>query len=58
MNVIRHDHIATHCDVEVVLGALGKKDECGVNLILCQEPLSFVCAERDEIKRTCCEDPI
>ena len=57
MNVIRHDHIATYCDVEGLLGALGKKNEPSVNLILCQEPLSFVRAERDEIKRTCCEDP-
>ena len=52
MNVIRHRHIATYSDVEVVLGALGKKHECNVNLILCQEPLSFVCAKCDEIKRT------
>jgi hypothetical protein len=58
MNVIRHNHIATYCDVEVVLGALGKKNECSMNLILCQEPLSFVRAERDEIKRTRCEGPL
>jgi len=35
MNVIRHDHIATYCDVEVALGALGKNDECGVKLVVC-----------------------
>jgi hypothetical protein len=58
MNVIRHDHIATCCDVEGLLGALGKKNERSVNLILCQEPLSFVRAERDEIQRTCCEDSV
>src|ERR1043166_9451056 len=57
MNVIRHNHIATNCDVEVVLGAFGKKNERSVDLILCQEPLSFVRAERDEINRTCCVDP-
>ncbi len=57
MNVIGHNHIAPYCDIELV-PALGKKNECSVDLILCQEPLSFVCAERDEIKRTCCEDPI
>ena len=56
MNMIRHNHIATYCDVKLVLGALGKKNKCSVDLILCQEPLSFVCAERDEIKRTYCED--
>ena len=57
MNVIRHNHIATYCDVVGLLGALGKKNERSVDLILCQEPLSFMRAERDEIKRTCCEDP-
>ena len=57
MNVIGHNHIAPYCDIELV-PALGKKNECSVDLILCQEPLSFVCAERDEIKRSCCEDPI
>jgi hypothetical protein len=56
MNVIRHNNIATYCDVVGLLGALGKKNERSVDLILCQEPLSFVCAECDEIKRTCCED--
>jgi len=35
MNVIRHNHIATYCDVEGVLGALGKKNECSMDLILC-----------------------
>ena len=55
MNVIRHDHVATHCDVGGLLGALGKKNERSVDLILCQEPLSFVRAERDEIQRTRCE---
>ena len=35
MNVVRHNHIATYCDVEVVLGALGKKDERSMDLILC-----------------------
>ena len=58
MNVIRHNHIATYCDVKVVLGALGKKNERSVDLILCQEPLSFVGTERDEIKTTCCEDAL
>jgi hypothetical protein len=58
MNVIRHNDIATYCDVEVVLGALGKKNERSVDLLLCQESLSFVRAEGDEIKRTCCEDPL
>lgn len=57
MNVIRHNYIATYCDVVNFLGALRKKNERSMNLVLCQEPLSFVCAERDEIKRTCCEDP-
>ena len=56
MNVIRHNHIATYCDVVGFLGTLGKKNECSVDLILCQEPLSFVRAERDEINRTFCED--
>jgi hypothetical protein len=54
---IRHNHIATYCDVVGLLGALGKKNKCSVDLILCQEPLSFVRAERDEIDRTSCEDP-
>jgi hypothetical protein len=58
MNVIRHNHIAIYCDFEVVLGALGKKNERSVDLILCQEPLSFVRAEREEIKRTCREDAL
>ena len=56
MNVIRHDHIATYGHVEIVLGALRKKYKSGVDLILCQKSLSFVCTERDEIKRTRCED--
>jgi hypothetical protein len=42
MNVIGHDHIATYCDAESLLGALRKKNKCSVNLIVCQEPLSFV----------------
>ena len=58
MNVIGHNYIATYCDVEGLLGALGKKNERSVDPILCQEPLSFVRAERDEIKRTCCENPL
>lgn len=37
MNVIRHDHIPTYCDVEGLLGALGEKNERGVDLILCQD---------------------
>jgi hypothetical protein len=57
MNVVRHDHIATYGDVEIALCALREKNKCSVDLILCQEPLSFVRAERDEINRTCCEDP-
>src|SRR5262249_58762079 len=56
MNVIRHDHIPTYSDVEVGLCALGKKNERSVDLILCKEPLPFVCAERNEVERTCCED--
>jgi hypothetical protein len=56
MNVIRHDQIATYGDVEVVLGALRKKNECSVNLIVCKEPMSFVSAERNEVERTRCED--
>jgi hypothetical protein len=28
-----------------------------VNIILCQNQLAFVRAERDEIQRTCCENP-
>src|SRR6266480_1580926 len=56
MNMIRHNHIATYSDVEGLLGTLGKKNERSMDLILCQEPLSFVRAERDEIKRTDCED--
>jgi hypothetical protein len=47
MNVIGHDHIATYCDVKVVLGALGKKNKCNMDLIFCQDPLSLVRAERD-----------
>ena len=35
MNVIRHDNIATYCDVVGLLGALGKKNERSVDLILC-----------------------
>src|SRR4030095_1897089 len=58
MNVIRHNHIATYCDVEVVLSALGKKNERSVDFVPCQETLTFVCAECDEIKRIGCEDPI
>jgi hypothetical protein len=57
MNVIRHYHIPTYCQVEIALCAFGEKNKRSVDLIPCQEPLSFVCAERDEIKRTCCEDP-
>ena len=58
MHVVRHNYIATYCDVEGLLGALGKKNERSVDPILCQEPLSFVRAERDEIKRICCENPL
>lgn len=56
MDMIRHHHIAIYYDVEGLLGALGKNNERSVNLILCQNPLAFVRAERDEVKRTCCED--
>ena len=56
MNVIRHDHIATYCDVEGLLGALGKKNEHCVDLMVCQNLLSSVCAEGGKVKRTCCED--
>jgi hypothetical protein len=58
MDVIRHDHIAAYGHVEIVLGALRKKDERSVDLILCQEPLAFVGAECDELKRPGCEDPL
>lgn len=34
MNVIRHNHIATYCDVVGFLGTLGKKNECSMDLIL------------------------
>jgi len=57
MNVVRHDYVTTHSDVGLFLCALGKKNERSVDLILCQEPVSFMCAERHEVKRTCCEDP-
>ena len=58
MNVIGRNYIVNYCDVEGLLGALGKKNERSVDPILCQEPLSFVRAERDEIKRICCENPL
>ncbi len=57
MNVIGHNYIATYCDLEGVMRPFVKKNERSVDAILCQKPLSFVRAERDEIKRTCCEDP-
>ena len=57
MNVIRHDHIATYPDVEGLIGAVGKNNERSVNFILCQDFLSLVRTEGDEIKRTRCEDP-
>ena len=57
MNMIRHNYIATYCDVVGLLGTLRKKNERSMNLVVCQEPLSCVRAERDEIKRTSCEDP-
>jgi len=56
MNMIRHHHIATYCDAEGLLSALGKKNERSVNLILCQEPLPFMPTERYKIERTRCED--
>src|SRR5262245_1437259 len=58
MNVIRHDHIATYCGVGGFSCAFAKKNERSVNLILCKEPMSLVCAERDEVERTRCEEPI
>ena len=51
MNVIGHDHMAPYCDAESLLGALRKKNKCSVNLIVCQQPLSFVRTERNEVKR-------
>src|SRR5258705_5551575 len=56
MNVIRHDHISTYCDVEVVLGALGKKERTLGGPDGLPNLLSSVCAEGDKVKRTCCED--
>jgi len=49
MNVIRHHHITTYSNVEGFLSALGKKNECSVDLILCEEPISFVCAKSYKI---------
>ena len=56
MDVISHNHIATDCDVEGFVGALGKNNERSMDLIVCQQSLSFVCAKGDEIKRSCCKD--
>jgi len=58
MNVIGHDHITTYSNVDGFLSALGKKNECNVDLIFCQELLSFMRAEGNEVKGTCCKNPI
>jgi hypothetical protein len=55
MNVIGHDHIATYCDVKVVLGALGKRTNAIWISSFARTGLSLVRAERDEIKRAFCE---
>ena len=34
MDVIRHNHVATYCDVEGLFCVLGKKNERRVNTIL------------------------
>ena len=52
MNVIRHDHIATYCDVEGLLGALGKKNERSVDLILCRSCVQNVTKYRGFVANT------
>lgn len=50
MDVIRHDHVATYCNVGGVLCALGKNTERSVDLIVCQALPSFMCAESNEVE--------
>jgi hypothetical protein len=57
MEMLGHDHVSTDGNIEVVLGAPGKKDEGGVNLIAGQTWPAVMRAEGDEVERTDVEDP-
>jgi hypothetical protein len=49
--MIRHDHVATHCNLEVALGFPRKENERRMNLIESQAWYSLMRTKRDEIKR-------
>jgi hypothetical protein len=49
--MVRHDHVTTNGDLEVAFRALGKKDECCMNVVARQKRPSLVCAKGDEIER-------
>jgi hypothetical protein len=50
MNVIRHNDVATNGDI-MLPGLSRKNAKCVVNFITCQESLTFVCVECDEVER-------
>jgi hypothetical protein len=45
-----------NADVEVALGALGKKDECCMDLVARQKRPSLVGAKGDEVERVPCQN--
>jgi hypothetical protein len=51
MNLIRHDHITTNCDVVVTLGTLGISDKRRVDFIAREIWLPQVSAKGDKIER-------
>ena len=56
MNMIQHDHVATHCNLEVALGFPRKEKERRMNLIESQAWYSLMRTKRDEIKGARIED--
>jgi hypothetical protein len=52
MNMIRHNHITAHGDVEVTLATLGINDKCRVDFIAREIWLSQMGAKGDKVKRT------
>jgi hypothetical protein len=50
VNVIRHDYVTPHSDVEVALGTLGENNKCPLDIVARQKLPSVVRAKGDENK--------
>ena len=51
MDMLRHDHVSANGNIEVTLGAPGKKDECRMDLVASQARNSVMRAKGDEVER-------